>query len=95
MTTRDSVSNHLLELRSRLLKVIVLFGILSLAGVPFASDIYTFVANPLIDILPSGSTMIATEVASPFMAPIKLVLYLALLLSMPCLLYTSPSPRDY
>tara|TARA_B000000475_G_scaffold196190_1_gene159022 strand:+ start:209 stop:913 length:705 start_codon:yes stop_codon:yes gene_type:complete len=87
MTTRDSVSNHLLELRTRLLKVIIFFGALSLIGIPFAADIYSFVANPLISILPSGSSMIATEVASPFMAPIKLVIYLALLLSMPWLFY--------
>ena len=87
MTTRDSVSNHLLELRTRLLKVIIFFGALSLIGIPFAADIYSFVANPLIKILPSGSSMIATEVASPFMAPIKLVVYLALLLSMPWLFY--------
>ena len=87
MTTRDSVSNHLLELRTRLLKVIIFFGALSLIGIPFAADIYSFVANPLINILPSGSSMIATEVASPFMAPIKLVIYLALLLSMPWLFY--------
>ena len=87
MTTRDSVSNHLLELRTRLIKVIIFFGALSLIGIPFAADIYCFVANPLINILPSGSSMIATEVASPFMAPIKLVIYLALLLSMPWLFY--------
>ena len=87
MTTRDSVSNHLLELRTRLIKVIIFFGALSLISIPFAADIYSFVANPLINILPSGSSMIATEVASPFMAPIKLVIYLALLLSMPWLFY--------
>ena len=87
MTTRDSVSNHLLELRTRLIKVIIFFGALSLISIPFAADIYSFVANPLISILPSGSSMIATEVASPFMAPIKLVIYLALLLSMPWLFY--------
>ena len=84
---KDSISNHLIELRSRLLKVFALFAILSIAGIPFASEIYTFIASPLIDLLPSGSTMIATEVASPFMAPIKLVLYVALLLSMPWLFY--------
>ena len=64
--TDDSISNHLLELRSRLLKVIAL---------------------PLNELLPAGSTMIATEVSSPFMAPLKLVLYLALLLTMPWLFY--------
>ena len=84
---KDSISNHLIELRSRLLKVFALFVILSIAGIPFASEIYSFIASPLIDLLPNGSTMIATEVASPFMAPIKLVLYVALLLSMPWLFY--------
>jgi len=84
---KDSISNHLIELRSRLLKVFALFAILSIAGMPFASEIYSFIASPLIDLLPNGSTMIATEVASPFMAPIKLVLYVALLFSMPWLFY--------
>ena len=76
---KESISNHLLELRTRLLKVIILFGILVTVGIPFASEIYSFVAAPLISLLPDGSSMIATEVASPFMAPIKLVIYIALL----------------
>ena len=84
---KDSILNHLIELRSRLLKVFALFVVLSIVGIPFASEVYTFIASPLIDLLPDGSTMIATEVASPFMAPIKLVLYVALLLSMPWLFY--------
>ncbi len=85
--TKDSISHHLIELRSRLLKFFALFAIISIAGIPFASEIYSFIASPLIDLLPNESTMIATEVASPFMAPIKLVLYVALLLSMPWLFY--------
>ena len=85
--TKDSISNHLLELRTRILKVILLFAALSAVGIPFASDIYTFVAGPLIGLLPEGSSMIATEDASPFMAPIKLVLYIALLFSMPWMFY--------
>ena len=85
--TKDSVIDHLLELRYRLLKVIILFSFFVIAGIPFASEIYSFVASPLIDLLPNGSNMIATEVASPFMAPIKLVLYVALLFSMPWLFY--------
>tara|TARA_Y100001968_G_scaffold141508_1_gene129360 strand:- start:142 stop:843 length:702 start_codon:yes stop_codon:yes gene_type:complete len=85
--TKDSISDHLLELRSRLLKVILLFAVFSVLGVPFASEIYLFVSAPLIELLPDGSTMIATEVASPFMAPIKLVLYIALMFSMPWLFY--------
>tara|TARA_B100000941_G_scaffold132040_1_gene93342 strand:+ start:517 stop:1221 length:705 start_codon:yes stop_codon:yes gene_type:complete len=85
--TEDSISNHLLELRSRLLKVIALFAALSVIGIPFATDIYEVIALPLNQLLPVGSTMIATEVSSPFMAPLKLVLYLALLLTMPWLFY--------
>ena len=85
--TKDSISNHLLELRSRLLKVVIFFVVLTIVGIPFASEIYDFVAAPMIRLLPDGSSMIATQVTSPFMAPIKLVLYVALLFSMPWLFY--------
>ena len=85
--TKESISNHLLELRTRLLKVIILFGILVIVGIPFASEIYSFVASPLMSVLPSESSMIATGVSSPFMAPIKLTLFVALLLSMPYFFY--------
>ena len=74
-------------MRSRLLKVIVLFVALSILGIPFAADIYSFIAAPLLASLPESSSMIATEVASPFMAPIKLVFYVALLFSMPWLFF--------
>ena len=84
---KESFSDHLLELRSRLIKVIFLFGILVIGGIPFAGEIYSFVSAPLINLLPDGSSMIATEVASPFMAPIKLVVYVAILFSMPWLFY--------
>ena len=60
---------------------------MSFIGIPFAADIYEVIALPLNQLLPAGSTMIATEVSSPFMAPLKLVLYLALLLTMPWLFY--------
>ena len=83
----ESISSHLLELRSRLIRVIICLGILFIAGIPFASEIYGFVASPLLSILPEGSSMIATEVTSPFMAPIKLVLFAALLVTMPYLFY--------
>tara|TARA_Y200000002_G_scaffold53220_1_gene38739 strand:+ start:1619 stop:2251 length:633 start_codon:yes stop_codon:yes gene_type:complete len=62
-------------------------GLLSMIGIPFASEIYAFVASPLLDILPQGSAMIATQVTSPFMAPLKLVLFSALLVTMPYLFY--------
>ena len=83
----ESISSHLLELRSRLIRVIICLGVLFVAGIPFASEIYGFVASPLLSILPEGSSMIATQVTSPFMAPIKLVLFAALLITMPYLFY--------
>ena len=81
------IIDHLLELRHRLLKFILFFGFLAAIGIPFASEIYSFIANPLLRVLPEGSQMIATEVASPFMAPVRLVLFVALLFSMPFLFY--------
>ena len=84
---KESISSHLLELRTRLIRVLICLGILSVIGIPFASQIYAFVASPLLDILPAGSSMIATQVTSPFMAPLKLVLFTALLITMPYLFY--------
>ena len=78
---------HLLELRSRLLKCVV--GVLALA-VPlmvYGPELYQLVAAPLLQFLPPGSSMIATEVASPFFAPIKLAFVAALVLAMPWVLY--------
>ena len=84
---KESISSHLLELRTRLIRVLICLGILSVIGIPFASQIYAFVASPLLDILPAGSSMIATQVTSPLMAPLKLVLFSALLITMPYLFY--------
>lgn len=84
---KESISSHLLELRTRLIRILIFMGFLSIIGISFASEIYAFVASPLLDILPQGSTMIATQVTSPFMAPLKLVLFSALLVTMPYLFY--------
>ncbi|BBI53144.1 Sec-independent protein translocase protein TatC [Vreelandella olivaria] len=53
----------------------------------FANDIYTFVAEPLMALLPEGSQMIATEVASPFLAPFKLTLVVAVFIAIPFVLH--------
>lgn len=86
-TAKDSISSHLLELRSRLIRVLICLGVFTIIVLPFASEIYTFVATPLISILPEGSSMIATGVSTPFMTPIKLTLFVALLITMPYFLY--------
>ncbi|ACA31430.1 Sec-independent protein translocase, TatC subunit [Histophilus somni 2336] len=79
--------NHLLELRDRLLRSIIFVVVIFLALVYFANDIYNFVASPLLDVLPAGATMIATNIATPFFTPIKLTAVVALFISVPFLLY--------
>lgn len=78
---------HLIELRNRLLRVILSVLIIFLALFAFANDIYTFVSAPLQELLPENSTMIATEVTSPFLTPFKLTLFVSLFLAMPFVLY--------
>ena len=78
---------HLVELRDRLLRAILAILVITLCLFPFANDIYTFVSEPLLKVLPANSSMIATEVASPFLAPFKLTLCTAIVLSVPYLLY--------
>jgi len=79
--------SHLVELRDRLMRMLaaVLLGFLVLF--PFANDIYIYVATPLMAQLPEGTSMIATQVASPFLTPFKLALVSAVFLSMPYLLF--------
>ncbi|OOR99104.1 twin arginine-targeting protein translocase TatC [Canicola haemoglobinophilus] len=79
--------SHLLELRDRLLRSIIFVTVVFLALVYFANDIYNFVASPLLDVLPAGATMIATNIATPFFTPIKLTAVVALFISVPFLLY--------
>ncbi|MFG6665916.1 twin-arginine translocase subunit TatC [Halomonas sp. HNIBRBA4712] len=78
---------HLIELRSRLIKAVAVVLLMFLALYAFANDIYSFVAEPLIALLPEGSQMIATEVASPFLAPFKLTLVVAVFLAIPFVLH--------
>ena len=79
--------SHLVELRSRLLKMIACIGLVFIVLFPFANPLYSFLSEPLVAQLPQGGTMIAIEVASPFLAPFKLVLLLAVTLSIPVLIY--------
>ena len=78
---------HLVELRSRLMRAVVVVLVIFLGLYAFANDIYTFVAQPLMALLPPGSQMIATEVASPFLAPFKLTLVVAVFAAVPFILH--------
>jgi sec-independent protein translocase protein TatC len=83
----QSFLSHLIELRERLLKAVAAVLVILLALIPFANKLYGYLALPLIKHLPEGGTMIATEVASPFLTPIKLAFFVALILAMPVILY--------
>ena len=79
--------SHLVELRDRLLRMMLGTAVVFLLLMPFANTIYTFVAQPLLKNMPAGTTMIATQVASPFLAPFKLTLVAAVFLAMPYILH--------
>ncbi|HET9835006.1 MAG TPA: twin-arginine translocase subunit TatC [Rhodanobacteraceae bacterium] len=78
---------HLIELRGRLLKAVAAVLIVLVALVPFANRLYTALAAPLVARLPQGAHLIATEVASPFITPLKLAFYTALFIAMPVIVY--------
>ena len=82
----DTFFGHLRELRARILKSLVVILVCFLSLVYFSNDIYLFLSEPLLSFLPENSSMIATEVASPFLTPLKLTFFVSLLLSMPFLL---------
>lgn len=78
---------HLLELRARILKSLIAVLVVFAGLFYFANDIYVYISEPLRASLPEGSTMIATEVASPFLAPFKLTIVLSLFIAIPFILH--------
>jgi len=88
--TDDVVSGliaHLLELRTRLLRGLAGLGLALACALPFANSLYGWLALPLLRAMPKGGQLIATQVASPFVTPLKLAFFVALMAAMPWLLY--------
>lgn len=79
--------SHLIELRDRLMRMVLAVLVVFLGLFPFGNDIYVFVAEPLMKVLPEGTSMIATQVASPFLTPFKLALVTAVFITMPYILH--------
>jgi sec-independent protein translocase protein TatC len=79
--------SHLIELRNRLLKIIACVLVVFLGLSFYANQIYSFIAGPLLKHMPANSTMIAIDVASPFLTPFKLALIVAIFISVPVILY--------
>lgn len=78
---------HLTELRSRLMRIVLIWLLIFLGLFYFSQELYTFISEPLRTFLPEGTSMIATDVASPFFVPFKLAMICALFLAMPFVLH--------
>ena len=85
--SKNSFIPHLLELRNRLTKILLFVLVIFILLIPFSGQIYNILSIPLLNALPQGSEMIAIDVASPFLIPFKLVIYLSIFIVIPYILY--------
>jgi len=86
-SSESGLIEHLIELRARLMRALIGLGVVLLGLMPFSRQIYTWLAQPLISQLPYGQSMIATNPAGAFFAPLKLTFFVALFVAVPWLLY--------
>ncbi len=87
MTEPDSFMAHLIELRDRLLRCVIAMVLVFICLFPWARDLYSLLAEPLLASLPAGGQLIATEVTAPFFVPIKVTMMAAFVIALPYLLY--------
>lgn len=87
MIEPDSFMSHLVELRDRLLRCVIALVLVFICLFPWARELYSLLAKPLLASLPVGGQLIATEVTAPFFVPIKVTLMAALVIALPYLLY--------
>ncbi len=85
--SEDTFISHLVELRDRLMRALIAFGVVLLALIPFASGLYDLLATPMMQALPEGSKMIATGVVTPFLVPVKVAMMVAFVLTLPYTLF--------
>jgi sec-independent protein translocase protein TatC len=84
---RQPFMAHLIEFRDRVLRIFISILVIFAGLFAFSQDLYLYVSEPIREFLPDSSTMIATEVASPFLTPFKLTLVLSIFAAMPYILY--------
>lgn len=87
MTPTDNFISHLIELRGRLLRIVIGLVVVFIALFPFANKIYALLAQPLLSKLPAGGRMIATAVTTPFFVPMKVAMMAAFIISLPHTMY--------
>ena len=86
-SSEDSFISHLIEMRNRLLRAVIAVVVLFVLLFPWAQDLYALLAKPMLESLPQGGQMIATEVTTPFFVPIKVTMMTAFLLALPWVFY--------
>ena len=87
MSDANNLISHLIELRSRILKALLSVLVVFMCLAYFSQELYQWLATPMLESLPENSSMIATDVASPFFAPFKLTLVLSFFIAIPYVLY--------
>jgi sec-independent protein translocase protein TatC len=87
MTPTESFISHLIELRNRLIRIVIGFIVVFFCLFPFANKIYALLAAPMLAKLPAGGQMIATAVTTPFFVPMKVAMMAAFVISLPHTLY--------
>jgi sec-independent protein translocase protein TatC len=85
--TQDTFISHLMELRDRLLRCLIAIAVVFICLFPWAKDLYTLLAKPLLAVLPKGGQMIAIDVVGVFLVPVKVAAMVAIVITMPYLLY--------
>lgn len=85
--TEQPLISHLIELRDRLVRCLIVVLVLFLCIFPWGNELYIYISRPLLEVLPEGSNMIATSVTAPFMIPFKTSIYAALYLGIPFILH--------
>jgi len=87
VTPTENFISHLIELRTRLLRIVIGMLVVFMALFPFANEVYALLAEPLLSQLPAGGQMIATGVTTPFFVPLKVAMMAAFLIALPHTLY--------
>lgn len=86
-SVQETFISHLVELRDRVLRSVVVILVFFIALMPWAGDIYDILAKPMMNTLPEGASMIATGVVTPFFVPVKVTLLVSFMLALPVVLY--------
>jgi sec-independent protein translocase protein TatC len=87
MENAETFLSHLIELRDRLIRCLLVVGVAFIPAFLYSAELYDFLARPVIASLPTGSKMIATGVITPFLIPMKIALMAAFLSVLPFVLY--------